>query len=80
MTRTIFRETWVARKTRITVSNHPDVREISKLASTLVDMVAPSRNQITVVAKIRAIWKTTISALAMREEPADRDAAARIAN
>jgi hypothetical protein len=66
----------------VRVSNHPDApaSQASKVASRLVAMVAPSRNQITVVAKIRAIWKTTISALAMREEPADRDAAARIAN
>ena len=65
------------RKTRTTVSKHPDV--VSKVASRLVAVVAASRNQTTVVDKTNTIWKTTISAPAMHR-PADRDAAARIAN
>ena len=58
-------------------SKHRDVA--SKVASMLEAVVAATRNQTTVVDKISAIWKTTISAPAMHRL-ADRDAAARIAN
>ena len=72
------RETWVAvRRTRTMDSKHRDVA--SKVASMLEAVVAATRNQTTVVDKISAIWKTTISAPAMHRA-ADRDAAVRIAN
>jgi len=71
-----LRETWVVRKTRNMASKHQDV--VSKVANRLAAVVAASRNQTT-VDKMSAIWKTTMSAPAMHR-PADRDAAARIAN
>ena len=65
------------RKIRIMVSKRQDVA--SKVANMLVAVVAASKNQTTVADKTNTIWKTTISAPAMHR-PADRDAAARIAN